>query len=234
LIEHWRQSFSDIATTGAAAFVANMKSAASIGDDTEPGTLPAGVLRVSHPATGIKLDVLPDWKVTIKTRTDGPLQLFGFTLLPRIIRDSPERPYNGGGEWNVLSVRGAPEAGLELTIHAKPLNLTLDAVLSDPFTKITGTRILHTRPDLRIGPFTGFSVIRVMPAAAQIKSVPALSAPAMLHQVWLSHNGTSLEVTGYALESQTDIQDAIDAMIASISMACAPPPEDRPRGAALH
>jgi hypothetical protein len=216
IIENWRQDFSDRASSGAAAFVATMSTGTSTGDDTENAPPPAGALRVRHPASGLELAVLPDWKVTVKTRTDGPLKLFGFTVLPRLIRDSPERPYEKGGDWNTLSVRGAPEAGLELTIYDKPLELTLDAVLNDPFTRITGTKILHSRPDLRIGPFTGFSVIRRMPAATQIKSVPSLSAPAMLHQLWLSRNGTSLEVTGYALESQTGIQDAIDAMIASI------------------
>ena len=219
MIESWRQELSDLAATGAAAFLKTMSTRASTGDNTENAKPPAGVLRVSHLTSGLELDVLPDWKVTVKTRNDGPLTLFGFTILPRLIRDSPERPYGSGDDWNTLSVRGAPEAGLDLTIYNKPLNLTLDGVLNDPFTRITSTKILHSRPNLQVGPFTGFSVIRTMPAAMQIKSVPALSAPAMLHQVWLTHNGTSLEVTGYALESQTDIQDAIDAMIASISLA---------------
>lgn len=219
MIESWRQDISDLASAGAAAFVKTMSATASAGDDAANATPPVGALHVSHPTTDLKLEVLPDWNVTVKTRTDGPLQLFGFTVLPRIIRDGPERPYGDGGDWNTLSVRGAPEAGLDLTIYDKPLELTLDAVLNDPFTKITGTKILHSKQDLQIGPFTGFSVIRMMPAAAQIKSVPSLSAPAMLHQVWLAHAGTSLEITGYALESQTAVQEAIDAMIASIRLA---------------
>ena len=110
-----------------------------------------------------------------------------------------------------------PEAGLDLTIHDRPLETTLDAVLNDPFTTITGTEILSSDPDLQIGPFRGFSVIRRMPGK-EVRSVQALSAPAMLRQVWLGHAGMSLELQGYALESQQDVQNAIDAMVDSLTL----------------
>jgi hypothetical protein len=219
LIQNWRQGISAGASTEAAAFVKTMSATTVSGCAAGISSPPVGVTRISHPATGLCLDVMSDWQVTVRARTDGPLKLFGMTLLPRIIRDGPERPYGDGAEWNMLSVRGAPEAGLDLTICDKPLALTLDAVLNDPFTKITGTEILDSTPDLRVGPFVGFSVIRQMSAGAQIKNVPSLSATALLHQVWLNHAGSSLEIIGYALESQTEVQDAIDAMIASIKIA---------------
>lgn len=216
-IESWRQSFSERASASAAAFAEQMKSAATAapGEATPPP--PAGVLRVSHPGTGLGLDVLPDWKVTIKTRHDGPLRIFGVKVLPRIIRDGPERPYGDPGGWNFLSVRGAPESGLDLTIHDRPLETTLDAILNDPFTKITGAEILSSDPDLQIGRFRGFSVIRRMPGK-EVRNVEALSAPAMLRQVWLGHEGMSLELQGYALENQPDVQNAIDAMVDSLTL----------------
>ena len=218
LIERWRQAFSERSSASVGAFVDRMSAAAtSTPRDGTPAPPPAGTLRVSHPETALSLDVLPDWKVTIKSRYDGPLRIFGVKVLPRIIRDGPERPYGDPGGWNFLSVRGAPEAGLDLTIHDRPLETTLDAVLNDPFTTITATEILSSDPDLQIGPFRGFSVIRRMPGK-EVRSVQALSAPAMLRQVWLGHAGISLELQGYALESQPDVQNAIDAMVDSLTL----------------
>lgn len=46
----------------------------------------------------------------------------------------------------------------------------------------------------------------------------ALSAPAMLRKVWLGHDGMSLELQGYTLESQPEIQNAIDAMVDSLTL----------------
>ena len=40
----------------------------------------------------------------------------------------------------------------------------------------------------------------------------------MLRQIWLSRGDTSLELKGYALASQPDIQRAIDAMVGSIAL----------------
>ena len=217
LIEQWRQGISERASDSAAAFAETMASAPHATEGEAAAAPPPGVLRVTHPGTGLSLDVPPDWKATVRKRYDGPLRIFGVQILPRIIRDGPDRPYGDGEDWNYLSVSGAPEAGLDLTIHDRPLDTTLDAVLNDPFTGITGTEILQTDPDLRVGPFKGFSVIRRMPAALQIKNGPALSGPAMLRQIWLSRGDKSLELQGYALASQPDVQRAIDAMVGSIS-----------------
>lgn len=218
LIERWRADISARAATSAAAFVETMAAASGATGGEAAAAPPPGVRRVIHPGTGLSLDVLPDWKVTVRTRHDGPLRIFGVQILPRIIRNGPDRPYGDGEDWNYLSVSGAPEAGLELTIHDRPLDTTLDAVLNDPFTKLTGTRILDTDPDLRVGPFKGFSVIRQMSAALQIKNGPQLSGPSMLRQIWLSGGDRSIELQGYALASQPDIQRAIDAMVGSISV----------------
>lgn len=218
LIERWRQAISERASGSAAAFAATMAAAPAPAEGAATSPPPAGVLRIVHPRTGLSLDMPKEWKATVRTRYDGPLRVFGVQLLPRIIRNGPERPYGDGQDWNFLSVSGAPEAGLDLTIHDRALETTLDAVLNDPFGQITGTEILRTEPDLQIGPFKGFGVIRRMPAAIQIKNGETLTGPAMLRQIWLSRGGRSLELQGYALESQPDIQKAIDAMIASITV----------------
>lgn len=72
-------------------------------------------------------------------------------------------------------------------------------------------------PNLQIGPFRGFDVIRRMLSATQIKNGPELLGPSMLHQIWLSRGGTALELQGYALESKPGVQRAIDAMVGSLS-----------------
>lgn len=218
LIETWRQTYSGRASASAASFVETMSAAkANAPADGRPAP-PPGVLRVSHAQTGLSLDVLPDWKVTVKSRQDGPLRLLGVQLLPRVIRDGPEHPYSESvGSWNYLSVRGAPEAGLELTILDGPLDITLDKILNDPLSDVLGTIVLSSTPDLQIGPFRGFSVVRRMPGKA-VRSVEALSAPSMLRQVWLARGDMHLELRGYALENQPDVQNAIDAMVDSLRM----------------
>ena len=218
LIERWRQGISERASESAEAFAETMVAATSASGSDIDAPPPPGVMRITHPQTGLSLDVLPDWKVNVRQRYDGPLRIFGVQILPRIVRDGPDRPYGDGVNWNYLSVSGAPEAGLDLTIHERPLDTTLDAVLNDPFTKITGSEILDTDPDLRVGPLKGFILIRRMPAALQIKNGPALSGPVMLRQIWLSRGDTSLELQGYALASQPDVQRAIDAMVGSIAL----------------
>jgi hypothetical protein len=40
----------------------------------------------------------------------------------------------------------------------------------------------------------------------------------MLRQIWLSLGGQSLELMGYALENQPEVQRAIDAMVSSLSL----------------
>ena len=64
----------------------------------------------------------------------------------------------------------------------------------------------------------GFGVIRQMPAAAQIRNGSELSGLAMLSEIWLSLGGQSLELMGYALENQPEVQRAIDAMVNSRSL----------------
>ena len=218
LIETWRQAYSDRASASAAAFVDTMSAAKANAQADGRTAPPPGVLRVNHSQTGLTLDVLPDWKVTVKSRQDGPLRLFGVQVLPRIIRDGPEHPYSESvGSWNYLSVRGAPEAGLELTILDRPLDITLEKILNDPLSDVVGTKVLSSTPDLQIGPFRGFSVVRRMPGK-EVRSVEALSAPSMLRQVWLARGDMHLELRGYALENQPDVQNAIDAMVDSLGM----------------
>lgn len=210
-IQDWRAQMSARATEQARDFAATMV-------DPVAESVPKGVLRVVHARTGLRIDVPESWQVNVRSYRDGPLRLFGVTLLPKVIREGPERAYDGGSDWNALSIKGAPEAGLDLVIHDRVLDTDLAQVTQDKWAGLTGMEIIQAEQDLRIGPFRGFGATRRLPSGFEIKGQPALSGPVMMRQVWLESGGMSLEIKGFALESQPEIQRGIDAMIASIRL----------------
>ncbi len=216
MIEAWRLAISRRAADTARSFARTAGDAARLDEEQE---LPEGARRIRHPRTGLTMDMPANWQALVSTRTDGPLRIFGVILLSRFIRETDKRPYTPDADWNSLLVRAAPEAGLELILHDAPLTVKLDSVLNDPWARLIKAPVIRTEPELNIGPFAGFGVVRALPKGAQIRSNSALSAPAMLHQVWLAGEGVSLELKGYALEGQADIQSGIEAMMASLALS---------------
>jgi len=206
LILSWRKGFSQRANEAAANFVAVARL------DQQ-----AGVTRVRHPETGLHLDVPKGWKAAVSQRIDGPLSLFGITILKRFIREGNPRPYGDSAPWNVLSVRGAPDAGLEMHISDAPLSLTLDGVLNDRWSDTLGLKTLQSTPDLHIGPFTGFSVVRDMPKGGHFAGFGQVDAPIIVRQIWLTDGARKVEFLGIARTDQPDVQHAVDAMVSSLS-----------------
>lgn len=153
------------------------------------------------------------WQIMVSNDYDGPLRLFGFTILPRIIRTREERVYGEGKPWTTLKVRGVPDAGLSLVVRATPLTQTLDGVVNDPWNKRLGLEFLRRTPDLRIGPLEGFSVLRKMPGGAMLTGFGRVNNPVATRMVWLGRGNTSVELTGMARLDQPQVQDAIDAMV---------------------
>ncbi len=202
----WREGFSERASAAAAEFVAARGT----------GNI-AGVTRVSHADTGLHLDVPSGWKITVMQRQDGPLVLFGVTLLKRFIRDGKPRPYGDGAPWNVLSVRGAPDAGLEMQISDGPLAMTLDGVLQDPWASRLGLKVLQTTPEMQVGAFKGFALVRHMPKGGQLIGFGQVDAPVAVRQIWLGSGQHRVEFLGMARLDQPDVQLAVDAMVASLS-----------------
>jgi hypothetical protein len=115
-------------------------------------------------------------------------------------------------------VRGAPDAGLYMMIRQAPLEQTLDAVVNDPWNERLGLTFLKTTPRLAVGPFEGFSVVRQMPAGANLAGFGKVQAPVATRQVWLAAGETSVELTGMARLDQADVQHAVDAMVASLAI----------------
>lgn len=216
MIEAWRLAMTRRTAKTARSFV---QSRSVDHSDIEWGGLADGILRIRHSQSGLTMDMQQDWQALVSTRTDGPLRVFGVTLLPRFIRETDKRPYAPELEWNALQVKAGPEAGLILIITDAPMTQRLEDVVHDPWSKTTGTTIIEEEPAYIAGPLKGFGVTRTLPRGAQIRSNAALSAPAMLYQFWLEGEGLCLEIEGYALEGQTEMHRAIKAMIASLDLA---------------
>ncbi|OSQ42470.1 hypothetical protein [Marivita geojedonensis] len=206
-LEAWRESFSQRAEETAAAFTEASTSA----DPTSPD-----ITRVLHPETGLHIDVPSSWQIMVDDAYDGPLQVFGITILPRIIRSGGERAYGDGKPWTVLKVRGAPDAGLYMTVRNAPLTQTLEAVENDPWAERFGLEVLQTTPDLEIGPFKGFSIVRKMQGGSVLTGFGRVESPVATRMVWLGSGKRSIELTGMARLDMEDVQYAIDAMVNSL------------------
>lgn len=212
--EAWRERFSRQAGEEAAAFVA----ARAAGDEDEEDDAPAGARRIRHPGTGLRLDVPENWETRVSLDRDGPLTLFGVTLLRRFIREGEKRPYVDGTDWTALSVRGAPECGLDLRIVPAPLDKTLDGVLGDPWAQAFALEVLKTTPDLEIDGVRGFSLVRKGKTGAKMSGFGEARGPVAMRQVWLDLGDRHLEIMGLARLDQPDVQRAVDAMIDSIRL----------------
>lgn len=209
-IEEWREGFSQRASETAADFTAAVQGAAQ-------GQVAEGVSRVLHPETGLTIDVPSGWRITVSEDKEGPLKILGVTLLPVLIRRGPERDYGDGQPWTSLKVRGAPDAGLYMTVRPAPLTRTLDEVVNDPWNERMGLEILQTTPEVSVGSFNGFSLVRKMPEGAVLTGFGKVENPVATRMVWLGSGGTSVELTGMARLDQPDVQHAVDAMVASLS-----------------
>ena len=206
-IEDWQEGFSRRAAATASAF-----TAAAQGADPQA----TGITRVLHPETGLHIDVPSEWQITVDNSYDGPLRLFGITILPRVIRPAEERPYGDGKPWTTLNVRGAPDAGLHMVVRDGPLTQTLDAVVNDPWNARLGLEILQTTPDLRVGPFEGFSLVRTMRGGAVLTGFGRVENPVATRMIWLGSGNRSVEIMGMARLDMEDVQYAIDAMVNSL------------------
>ncbi|MBM1143885.1 hypothetical protein GN155_008860 [Alcanivorax sp. ZXX171] len=206
----WAEDFTARAGEDAAAFVERTRSVAEYDDP------PEGVQRIRHEDTGLTIDVPDGWSTTVSLDRIGPLRIFGITLLERFIQSGKERAYANGIRWNSLTVRGAPDAGLNLTVLDEPLQKTLEQVRDDPWAERFDLKLMQSTPGLEIGGLRGFSLVRRMPAGANLANFGKVAAPVATRHAWLGRGGMHVEIIGMARLDQPDVQDAIDAMIDSI------------------
>jgi hypothetical protein len=215
--QDWRERFSRKASAEAASFVAARPEADA--DAATAADVPEGARRIRHPGIGLTIDVPAGWEATISRDEEGPLRIFGVTVMQRFIRQGEKRPYADGADWTALTVRGAPECGLDLRIVPAPLTKTLEGVIEDPWAKVAGLEVLKTQPDLELDGFRGFSLVRTGKAGAKAKGMGEARGPVAMRQAWLGRGDMHLEIKGLARVDQPDVQRAVDAMIDSLRIA---------------
>ena len=218
-LESWREGFSRRAEESAAAFLADdTRSAPAAGDaPVRMGDASTGGARsVRHPGTGLTVDIPAGWQATIRQDHDGPLQIFGITLLKRVIRPGQQRPLESGGDWNLMIARGGPDAGIAMQIVQTPIPQTYDQVMNDPWARTFNLKLLKSDPDVAIGPFRGFSVARQMPEGANLQMFDKIAAPVAVRQIWLGRDGMHVHFMGMARLDQHDVQRAVDAAVMTL------------------
>lgn len=206
---------------------------AAAGPGTENGAPLEGITRIRHPGSGLSIDVPEDWSASVRLDRRGPLRLFGVTLLKRFDRPGPLRHAGDGGDWNILIVKGAKDAGLRLAIHEGPLRRTLADTLEDPWSMEWGKEVIETNETVEMGGMTGFSIARRIPkggstfvfgkvgADTGTPVVPKFSADVATRQIWLGAERLHIEIGGMARIDDAEMQHALDAMFASIRLPAA-------------
>lgn len=209
-ISQWKENLSISAINTATEFAESLECSDSDG---------ANITRVMNPANGLRIDVPSKWEITVDNAYIGSLRVFGFTLLPRIIKRSGQRSYGDGEPWTELKVRGAPDIGLYMTVHDGPLTQTLSDVTDDPWAKKFNLETWQTTDDLQVGSLKGFSVVWKLPKESIVTGFGRIPNEVVTRKVWLGSQAFHIEIVGMARPDMEETQRAIDAMIASINCA---------------
>ncbi|MBW4983888.1 hypothetical protein KZZ07_15190 [Mameliella sp. CS4] len=213
LLQDWRDGFSRRAEAAATDYLAREQGE---GPAEADGQAEDGSERVRHPATGLTVDVPAGWPITVRQDYDGPLVVFGVTLLRRIIRPGAERTLGSGGDWNLMMARGGPDAGVGMKILDGPIQQSYEEVLNDPWARRFNLKLLQSNPDVQVGPFRGFSVVRQMPKGANLQMFGQVAAPVAVRQIWLARGDMHIQFMGIARLDQHEVQSAVDAVVETL------------------
>lgn len=184
-----------------------------------PLQLSGGSLRVINRSLGFALDVPASWDLAVEQRYDGPLRLFGFTLLPRILRPGAPRAYRAEQQanWNCLTLRGGPAVGLDISAGCQGPLPTLSSVTEDKWARLLSLRVSQVEEGVAINGLTGFAVVRNLPAGCDLTGFGTIAEPVVMRQWWLQGGGLNLEIRGVAPRDCRTVQDEMDAVVASIA-----------------
>jgi hypothetical protein len=180
-----------------------------------------GAVRLVNRELGFAVDLPAPWQVQVEQRFDGPLRIFGITLLPRIIREGRKRPYQASDNqpWNCLTSRGGPAVGVDFNVQRERAMPTSESVANDHWAKLLGVKVFHVEDDIRIGKFTGFAVVRKIPAGADLAGFGMLPVEVYLRQWWLQGQGLCFEIQGVAPTDAPVLQETIDLIVKSLRSA---------------
>lgn len=188
---------------------------------TGEGVVAEGSVTLVNQQLGFAVDVPAPWQVQVEQRFDGPLRLFGITLLPRIIREGKKRPYQAGAPepWNCLTSRGGPAVGVDFNVQRERIMPTADSVVNEAWAKLLRVKVFHLENDIQIGDFHGFAVVRRIPGGADLAGFGMLPVEVYLRQWWLQGRGLCFEIQGVAPTDAPVLQETIDLIVKSLRSA---------------
>ncbi|MFO7552463.1 MAG: hypothetical protein R6W80_13730 [Haliea sp.] len=229
LLRDWQERPNREAQASSEAFrqraEAALEDAAPAREASEAGDRPApvgeGSIGLVNRELGFAVDLPAPWQVQVEQRFDGPLRIFGITLLPRIIREGRKRPYQAGDSqpWNCLTSRGGPAVGVDFNVQRGRAMPTAESVANDHWAKLLGVKVFHVENDIRIGSFSGFAVVRRIPAGADLAGFGMLPVEVYLRQWWLQGPGLCFEIQGIAPTDAPVLQETIDLIVNSLRSA---------------
>ena len=183
----------------------------------------AGSLSLVNPQLGFAVDLPAPWELNVEQRFDGPLRVFGVTLLPRVVREGKKRRYQPGDSqpWNCLTSRGGPSVGVDIKAHylGERELPTPESVANDRWAKVLGVVAFHMEEGIKMGEFSGFAVVRRMPAGVNLLGFGMLPVEVYLRQWWLQGPGLSLEIQGVAPTDAPVLQETVDLIVKSLRRA---------------
>lgn len=162
------------------------------------------------PGLGIALRIPADWRVEVaRIPTTG------------LLRPEPgwEDPAVAAPGWNAIAIRSpAAPAVLEVTVAEGPLPLTFEQVRDEPWARRLGLVPLRAEPEIRIGPWRGFSIAHALRGGGAFGLLRA-DAPVLQRQVWLDAPPRHIHARMAAEEGAVDLQHALDAMLGTLRPA---------------
>jgi len=179
----------------------------------------AGIERIINRELGFRIDAPAGWDKLVESRYDGPLRVFGVTLLPRIIRPGTPKPYDAQHQlgWNSLTLRGGPSVGLNISVQRGDTIRTLESVENDVWGTVLGVKAGMIEADVRIAGFTGFAVSRNMPNGGNLTGFGPVAVPIVTRQWWLKGHGLVFEIQGIAPSDAPMLQETVDMIVKSIA-----------------
>lgn len=229
MLEAWQQRWLDARNREASASAESFRQATIESDaaasqapeNEQRGSPPAqGIQRIAHPRHGFSIDVPSAWDIKLQQNYDGPLRVFGITLLKRIIRPGTPRPWNAQDDqpWNRMTLVGGPSAGLNISVNPGAGNAmpTEQEVLDDRWGKLLGVGVKFFEKDLEINGFRGFAAVRELPAGASTMGFDTLPTDVISRQWWLTGHGLDFEIQGIAPKDSVALQETLDLVVASL------------------
>lgn len=159
---------------------------------------------------GLALTVPADWRVEVARVAAGGM-----------VRPAPEwqAPAQAAPGWNAIGIRAvAAAAAIEITVGEGPPDRTFEEVRDDPWARRLGLATLAAEPQVRVGPWRGFSVAHSL-NGMQLFGIALPELPVQQRQVWLDAPPRHIHVLMAAEEGAVDLHHVLDAMLASLRPA---------------